>query len=272
MATGATRSGIAALAIVGVVAVGTAAALAARTEASPFALTLEGRRVAVPVSPNFPFGLTHEGTFASRLPFCESGTFSDVRIVDGGGFPTEGIRRLRCDDGSGTMDVAVAPLLQEHDPPFTATWNILDGTGSYEGLRGKGSIRGEPLTGSVGDPLSQTWRGTYRGLADRDNAAPTIAVSSVRLTKVRRPAGTYAVRLTLSLGDNDGNPVTYIARVTAGGLELGRKFGTTRTGTVTLAMRVRPQNARVRALRLDVVASDPVGNESSHRRVLSLPR
>ena len=235
--------------VLGLAGMGAGVSLARTSAASQFQLTLEGRHVSVPQSPDFPFAFMHEGTFTSREPFCAAGTF---------------------DDGSGTVDVWISPQVTEHDPPAVTSWRISGGAGSYTNLRGAGSARGELLTGTVGDPLSQTWRGAFTGSVAADAVAPTIAFTSAKVIKLR-PARTYSIRLVVAIRD-DGNPVGYTMVVKGNGVELARKVGSTASGAVTLTVRVRTPNARLRTLRVQVTATDPIGNERSLARSLTLPR
>jgi hypothetical protein len=102
--------------------------------------------------------------------------------------------------------------------------------------------------------------------------APSIAIPTATATKLRRPSGAYALKLVVALRDDvEGNPVSYTLRVTAGGVELARKFGTATSTTLPLHLRVRP-SARVKAVRLLLSAADPVGNEATFSRSLRLPR
>jgi hypothetical protein len=146
-------------------------------------------------------------------------------------------RAYTCADGSGTI-VTEQETWYEHKSPYTSTWRILGGTGRYADLRGQGSFVGEPpLTGSNDDddPSGITYRCTFRGLVDFDTTAPTIAVSSVKTTKLRRPAGSYLISLALSLRDNvSGNVVEYDVAVDPGdvALNLARARGSTARGSV----------------------------------------
>jgi hypothetical protein len=105
------------------------------------------------------------------------------------------------------------------------TWQILDGSGEYADLRGRGWVRAEPL--EIRDSVV-TFRSTLGGVADRDAIAPTIGISSARATKLRRPARAYSIRVALALRDDvEGNSVSYTLRVfSARGIELARKSGT----------------------------------------------
>jgi hypothetical protein len=250
------------LGLVGLIGVGAAtvrAAPVARTAASAFELTLDGELTGTPGE------ITSQGTFRSRAPFCATGVFVDERPDR----PVGGKRQFTCDDGTGTLTVSIAGW-EYYGPPFNTTWQILDGSGSYRDLRGRGSVQGEMLS----DYGFAIWRSTFQGLADRDTIAPSSDISSARVTKLPRPAGAYAIKLALGLRDNvEENPVSYRVRISARGRgELARKFGTARTGAVSLALRVVVPSAKVKTIGLQVTASDPFGNAVSLRRALSLPR
>jgi hypothetical protein len=272
-----------AVGLAGVVAVSAATALAARSEPSAFELTVEGTW-----EWNVYWGPFQEGTgtFRSRAPFCATGTFVEDPYV--GGATTW---RLTCADGTGGLTVSVFD-------EFVFRWQIVDGSGSYAGLRGGGSLRsGEALGSPSYAPGSLvTWRGTLVGVVDwgaepdqpedadaptnADTVAPTIAIASARAAKLSRPAGAYSIKLALALRDDvEGNPVSYTLRVTTagavrfgGGRELANESGTTESGSVSTTLRVSPPNKRARSVQLRLSASDPVGNEVSLVRPLRLPR
>jgi hypothetical protein len=228
----------------------------ARTAASAFELTLEGT-----ITFDDDEVIRTQGTFRSGAPFCATGTLVDPE-------PYGRVARFTCDDGTGSLTVSIG---QVFIPPWNNTWRILDGSGSYEGLRGKGSMQLEPLEEG---PRGATWRSTFQGVVDRDAVAPTITLSSASATKLRRPAGTYALRLGIGLRDDVAdNPVSYTVRASGpGGRELARSFGTTSAEAVSVKLRIRPIGG-ARTVRLQITAEDPVGNEVSiWPRALRLPR
>ena len=256
--------------LAGLIGVGAVAAVAARTAASPLELVFHARHEPVPGNVDFPLGVRHTGTFTSEAPFCGSGTAVDLRHLAGG---TAAIRRYTCDDGSGSLTLSIANLPYEHTAPFAAGWTIMNGTGRYEGLRGKGTYKGEILGGTPADPLTIVFRTTSQGFADADAVAPTIAIPTAKATKLHRPAGAYLIQLVLSLKDDiDGNPVAYTLRTTGGGLELSNRTGQTVSGSASITLRIRPASKRVRSVRLQLTATDPVGNETTSARTLKLPR
>ena len=114
------------------------------------------------------------------------------------------------------------------------------------------------------------------GVVDRDAVAPTVAFSSATVTKLRRPAGTYTLRLGLAIRDDVAdNPVSYTLsaytrRVSAGGVELARRFGTARTGSPVHDAADPSPHPGARTVRLVLIGEDPIGNTISVTRVLSL--
>jgi hypothetical protein len=258
---------------VAIVGVSAASAIAARTEASAFELTFEGTLERPPWVDEVVPGYTSEGTFRSRAPFCAAGTFVDDVRPD---FTVETTRRLTCDDGSGDLTISlVEGWYYRPWDTWNTTWKIVDGTGGYTDLRGKGTLRGELLDGEI-DAVGGgkiIWRSTLEGVADQDAVAPTIDISSPSVTKLRRPAGAYSVEVALSLRDNvEGNRVSYTLRVMAGRAEFARRAGTVESGVVPLVLRVRHLSAKAKAVQLELTASDPVGNAVSMRRLVRLPK
>ena len=243
------RSFVAAVALtaaIAISAIGANAAPATRT-ASAFELTLERKWTGwAGWGPAWDLSSSQQATFAAGAPFCRSGTFVELETSVGATGPKY---RLTCDDGSGSLLVSASAGL--HDPlgPALAvgSWRILEGTGSYVGLRGKGSLRSEILNENldpdcvasdiVEDPLCPsivTWRSTLQGIAGEDAVAPTIGFSSVEVTKLRRPAGAYSLKLAIALRDElEGNPVSYTLRVTpaTSARELASSVGTTQAGS-----------------------------------------
>jgi hypothetical protein len=122
-----------------------------------------------------------------------------------------------------------------------------------------------------------TWRSTLQGVVEHDAVAPTIAFSNATAAKLRRPAGSYALRLGVALRDNVAdNPVSYALRVytrrvSAGGHMLAERLGTAGTEPVSITLRIRPP-AGARTVRLVLTGSDPIGNEVSLTRSLKLQR
>jgi hypothetical protein len=262
---------LAGIGLAGMVTVSAATAPAARSASSAFELTTEGRDT-WEWDGDVLLGVDLQWAFRSRAPFCTTGTFLEFAV------PGLTTWRLTCGDGSGDLTVAIARAWN-HDPQtsvWNTTWRILDGTGSYAGLRGEGSMRIEVLGSEVSDGIRSrsvmTWRSTLQGVVDRDAVAPTIAFWNATAAKLHRPAGAYALRLGVAFHDNvTDNPVSYTLRVTHGRRKLAEKFGTTTAEALAMTLRIRPP-AGARTVQLVLTGSDPVGNEVSITRSLKLPR
>jgi hypothetical protein len=271
--------------LAGVVAVSAATAPAAHFPASPFELTLEYELWSPDQTSYPPSSL--EGAFTAQAPFCRSGTAVELGRRVGA---REAKHRLTCDDGSGSLVIWTLVGLDDNDvygDAIQGPFRILDGTGSYVGLRGKGLQRSEilsevldpgcVLSDEVGGefcPWRQVWRSTLEGVADEDAIAPTIGFSSTEAAKLPRPAGSYALEIAIALRDDvEENPVSYTLQVTPTSSlrELASNFGTANAGTVSMTMRT-PQLFGRRSILLRLTASDEVGNESSVSQVLKLPR
>jgi hypothetical protein len=152
-------------------------------------------------------------------------------------------------------------------------WTVVEGSGRYADLRGKGTHSREVLSEY---PPAGVYRTTFQGLAATDAVAPSAAVTSVSASKLRRFPGEYEIRVTLSLRDDvEGNAVAYRLSVTQTRLhrliELASTAGSTATGPVSKTLRIVP-GKRVRTVQLQLSGSDPVGNEVSIARSLKLPR
>jgi hypothetical protein len=269
-----------AIGLASVVAVSAATALAARSTASSFELVFQGRH-GPPLDGEFGLGpWPTYGTFTSGTPFCASGTAEGEVWFGRPG--AAGARRYTCADGSGSLTLSISRLDAEYATGASGEWAIVDGSGSYEDLRGKGTYTGELLGGNPADfstPI--VFRTIARGLADADPTPPSLAITSASATKLRRPAGAYSIHVTFSLRDDvEGNPVAYSLSAKSGPrnpgnrrlFELASKEGSTAFGTVSTKLRVFPSSKRVRSVQLQLSASDPNGNEVSITRRLKLPR
>jgi hypothetical protein len=263
--------------LAGVVAVSAATALAARSAASPFELVFQGRWEANwEGDPEYGLPAVLVGTFTSGAPFCESGTADDFLSRD----PV--LRRYTCSDGSGSLTLGMTNPLAAYNGIGHGEWTIVEGSGRYAGLRGKGSYTGEVLEQ---DPehggTTIEFRTTSQGLVTADAVAPSLAFTNPSATKLRRPAGAYSIRVSFSLRDDvKGTTVAYRLRVREGPehprdrrlLLLAEKSGST-AGSVSTTFRVFPSSKRVRSVQLLLSGSDPVwGNEVSIARSLTLPR
>jgi hypothetical protein len=255
--------------LAGVVAVSAASALAARSAASPFELVAIDRYEGdCPDWWTCPGG-TYVATFTSGAPFCESGTFDHVVALWQN---PPNARRYTCSDGSGSLTLA------EHRRGQVGDWTIVEGSGRHADLRGEGSHSYEVLSEY---PPVGVFRTTFQGVVGTDAVAPSVAFTSASATKLRRPAGFYAIRVGLSLRDDvEENTVAYRLRVKEGPehardrrlVLLAEKEGSTASGSVSTRFRFLPSSKRVRSVQLLLSGSDPVGNEVSIARSLKLPR
>jgi hypothetical protein len=264
--------GLVAIGLAGVVAVSAATAVSASSPASSFELVAIDRYEAE--CPDCIASGGHVGTFTSGTPFCASGTNDDLGSRRRGGSDV----RYMCSDGSGSLTLVERNFGGGNANAEGRTWMIVEGSGAYADLRGNGSYSYEVLSEY---PPAVVYRTTLRGIAGADAAAPSIAFTSALVTKLRRPAGSYSIRVALSLRDDvEGNPVAYVLRVREGRehardrrrSELGRTEGTTASGSISTTLQVFPSSKRVRSVQLLLSASDPAGNEVSRTRSLKLPR
>jgi hypothetical protein len=251
-----------------VAAVAAIAAVTGSAEAAPttFTLTFEGSHV--PDS-SFPAGLRHEGPFTASAPFCPAGRAADTKNVSD--IPPVGLVVLRaftCDDGSGSF-TALLPATGEH--AGGGSWRIVEGTGKYATLRGMGRYSSTRLSGDPGDFLSIKFRSTWSGTVDFDVEPPSVGVAA-RATKLRRPAGSYTVRIALTVpNEAAGASLGYAVEVTAGRTSLASRVGTTTSGKVTVALRIKPGRT-TRRVKISADVTDPVGNKGSTTRTITLPR
>ena len=96
-------------------------------------------------------------------------------------------------------------------------------------LRGKGSLRSEILP-PLADPDpppppppgSFTLRSTLQGIAAEDAIAPTIGFSSAEVTKLRRPAGAYSLKLAIALRDQSRGKSRLVHAPSDSGFERAR--------------------------------------------------
>jgi hypothetical protein len=241
------------------------ALFAAGAAAAPsgFDLVFEGAHT--PATFDSPNGLQHEGPFRSSASFCLSGYAVDVQITG-----DTALRKFTCSNSGGDFTARITPLPAEHGG--SGTWQIVEGTGPLASLRGKGTWTSVLVDGTPSDPASVTFHSTWQGVTDFDTAGPTIAVSKSSARKLRRPKGSYQLRLALSLRDGPGNLVTY--RITVIDTRktlapLATKTGETSSGTVSASFRIRPTKS-TRTLRLKIEATDPVGNDSALAKTLRL--
>jgi hypothetical protein len=242
------------VAIVGLGAASPLAALSASSTPKPFELVFSGEYTA---------NAELVGAFISKAPFCESGSAVDVHDDVWIG------PRFVCADGSGSIALRIGNPDGEWG---SSDWSILEGTGQYASLRGRGTTRWEALDDYwYGGPF----HATFQGVAAADAVAPTIALASTKASRVKGKKGVYTIPVALQIRDDvEDNPVTYkviVRRESGAGPWLASKSGEA-IGGVSFELRVRRPNARVRALLIRVTAMDPVGNASSLDIRVKLPR
>jgi hypothetical protein len=252
--------------LIALVAVAGVVTVAGAPPPSSFQFSFDGRHVPATFPTNS--GVMHVGTFTASAPFCTAGTVVDVAF-DG----SAAVRRsYTCADGSGSALVRSTIPSLEHMTGGRGSWSVLEGTGRYASLRGKGTWESVHLSGDPADFASVTFRSTSTGIADLDAVPPELVSSRASATKLRRPRGAYTVRANLSVRDNvDGNAISYRVVVSSAGVELARKAGTTTSGAASVALRIRPPT-RARTLRLDIRLADPLDNERWFRRSLTMRR
>ena len=113
-----------------------------------------------------PFGPA-PGTFSSSGAIPESGTFLNSSVifeeVDASDFVTVHVTQ-RFDGALGTFTLRAAITQTASDDPRVltddGTWAIIDGTGAYETLQGRGRVIG--IADDNLDLISRTYRGTVR--------------------------------------------------------------------------------------------------------------
>ena len=256
--------------VAGVAALVGIAALAAGTgRASPSSFELvvkNGIHTAAGPSERFSLGFRHEGAFTASAPFCSSGYAVDLALQP----PTE-LRQFTCADGSGS--ITARKVIMRADAQFTheeAVWAIVEGTSRYSMLRGKGTAVLDTVSGDPANHITTSFDETWNGVIDFDVTRPTVTISQSSAKRLQRPKGAYVLRIAFSARDGSaGNAVAYAMTVSGGGAFV-RRSATTTTGAVSIMFRMRPEKG-TRRLRLTLVASDPVGNETRVVRRLRLP-
>jgi hypothetical protein len=125
-----------------------------------------GKAAAVTIETQKPFGPS-PGIFSSSGAIRESGTFLNSSVifedVDASDFVTAQVTQ-RFDGALGTFTLRAAITETATEDPHVltddGTWVIINGTGAYETLQGRGRV-----TGSADDSLdviSRTYSGTVR--------------------------------------------------------------------------------------------------------------
>jgi hypothetical protein len=228
-----------------------AAAGAVAPEVEPFGLTFVGGHGPAAVS---DLGWRYEGTFTASAPFCAAGSAADV--LHEYPFPIVALRSLECSDGSGTVTVQVSPFTAEEALGGSGTWTIVDGTGRFATLRGRGTW-GTVEVGDYHESSGRTFRTALSGVAAFDVVAPAIVV---RRSTVTRNSGARLLELAFSApDDHEANVVSYRVTTHAGRHVLAESEGTTAGRVITLTQRIHPANG-TRRLTVVITATDAVGN------------
>ncbi len=238
-----------------------------RAAPSPFEIVIDGfRSPATPVEKFFS-GFRNEGRFSASSPFCSSGYAVDLEWLGPLGL-VHGTRQFSCSDGSGSITARQRVLETDLNTYLKGDWKVFAGTGPYAKLRGKGTFA-TVLSGD--DFATRTFRETWNGLVDFDDTPPTVAITTAKTQKLRRPAGAYTIRVALSARDERADTaVAYKISIRSGDREAASKVGET-SGTASATLRVRLWKSERRTLRLVIVGSDAVGNEHAVSRLLKLP-
>jgi hypothetical protein len=116
-------------------------------------------------------------------------------------------------------------------------------------------------------PDSHPWTGN----AGDDETPPTVSVSQASVTKLRRPARSYVLRVALSVEETSESVVRYRIAVNGNGTFLASRLGVTQSGRVSAAIRIRAPRS-LRRLGVVITASDRLGNESRVSRDVTMPR
>jgi hypothetical protein len=230
---------------------------------SSFQLVLDGFHTPAQPRERFPLGFRHEGPFTASAPFCAPGYAVDRELL-----PGTALRQFTCSDGSGSI-TARKDILQAN-AQFTheeGIWAIVAGMGRYSTLRGRGTYVSDVVSGDPANHITTTFHEIWRGVIDFDDSPPAVKISLTNAKRLPRPKRTYGIRVAFSA--RDANTVSYAVTVSGSGVYV-RRAGTTTSGAVSTAFRVRP-NKPVRRLLLVVRASDPLGNETKVARQLRLP-
>jgi hypothetical protein len=124
------------------------------------------KAAAVTIETRKPFGPA-PGTFSSSGAIPESGTFLNSSVifeeVDASDFVTVHVtQRFDGALGTFTLRAAITETATEDPNVLTdhGTWAIIDGTGAYETLQGRGRVIG--IADDNLDLISRTYRGTVR--------------------------------------------------------------------------------------------------------------
>jgi hypothetical protein len=215
-------------------------------------LEFDGSRTTSTDTRGFAFGFRDEGSFSALPPLCDHGSGGDVEQAVVNGLLT-GLRRFECDGGSA--DVIARTWVLGGDPSWgyeEGAWQIVEGTGDFERLHGKGTYVRVLLSDGA---TSEVWR----GLVDFDDVPPLLTLRGISIHKPRRPGGAYVVRISFKACDASGGPVSYLVTGRSS-LLLAAKYGIAGSGTTSVVLGVHPRAAE-HSVRVEIEAADQVGNE-----------
>jgi hypothetical protein len=234
-----------------------------RASPSAFELVMnDGFHTLAEPADRFTLGFRHEGPFTSSAPFCASGYAVDVTLV-----PPIEERQFTCGDGSGT--ITARKTIVQADALFTheeGTWSIVEGTGHYTILRGRGTSVLDTVSGDPVQHLTTRYNERWSGVIDFDATRPVLSISQASGRRLTRPAGAYNIRIAFT--SRDQSSVSYDLTLSGSGVFVHRA-GPAASGKVSMAFRVRPRKS-ARTLRLTLSVQDPVGNETKTVRRLRL--
>jgi hypothetical protein len=228
-----------------------------------FNLVFEGSRIASPQTEKFALGFRDEGPFSALAPMCDKGYAADIEHVLTEGW-VSALRRFDCGNGESIVARTWRTAGDRSWGYEEGAWLIVAGTGAYETLRGKGTYV-RAFREDAPAWIAEVWR----GVVDFDVVPPQVTVTRVSVAAPRRPRGAHVVRLTFSARDASGGPVSFLATARSSTL-LGAKYGIAGSGETSVVLSVRPR-AGERAVRLEIVATDEVGNERTIVRLRALP-
>ena len=233
-------------------AAGAAFAPAATAAPTPITFVLNGTH---------PAGRLHEGAFTSGPPFCPAGSFRDERLT-----ARHAYRRFTCADGSGTILVVVHQSEGEERDGRSATWRVSFGTGSYETFVGTGRWVVDVL--QAHDPGPFRYTATWKGLADLDARAPTVAVA--RAQARRTNVTTVTVQLAFRARDNvRTNTVAWTLRASAGGFSVARRGRVRAAAHASVVVRL-PVTAGAKHVLVRITAADRWGNRRTVTRRITV--
>ena len=178
------------------------------------------------------------------------------------------LRRFTCTDRSGRITARKWLVgMDEASVYEEGIW--MGGSGRYETLRGHRHLPERSGSGTH-DSAGATIE-AWKGVADFDDSPPLLAVSSLRVSKPRKPNATYVVRVTFVADDGPASsPVDFLVTANSRFL-LAARDGTTTSGKASVGLRLRPGRGS-RTIKLKVVASDRVGNYRTLVRTIELRR